>query len=333
MDKNERIIRSVIPMEYAGTRLDRYLAGRFTYFSRNQWEQLIKDGNIKLNGNQFRPSKILHGGETLEFIPPETAAEPDVNTDFQVIMEDSDFLAVNKPPNLPVHPSGCYFNNTLSMLLRSEYGIVHPVNRLDRETSGVTLFAKSPKAAGRLAEQFLAESPEKIYIALVYGKFPENMTAGGYLSQEVDCIVRKKRRFTLTDPGNVEKETSSTTFRLLGTNGTISAVECKLQTGRLHQIRATLCSSGYPMVGDKMYGPDPAIFLRYIDDTMTDADRTLLRLDHQALHAATLRFHSPFTGEQIELEAPMPADMQKILDEEILPHTEKDLLNYEYIDH
>lgn len=317
MDKNERIIRSVIPGEYAGTRLDRYLAGRFTYFSRNQWEQLIKGGNILLNGKQFRPSKILHGGEELEFIPPETAAEPDVNTNYQVILENDDIIAVNKPPNLPVHPSGCYFNNTLSMLLRSQYGTVHPVNRLDRETSGITLFAKTPKAAGRLAEQFLAESPEKVYIALVYGSFPETMTAEGYLSQEVDCIVRKKRRFTLHDPGNVEKETSSTTFRLLGTNGQISAVECKLQTGRLHQIRATLCSSGFPLLGDKMYGPDPAIFVRYIDDTMTDADRALLRLDHQALHAAHLRFRSPFTGEMLELNAPMPEDMQKILDQEI----------------
>ncbi len=317
MDKNERIIRSVIPGEYAGTRLDRYLAGRFTYFSRNQWEQLIKGGNILLNGKQFRPSKILHGGEELEFIPPETAAEPDVNTNYQVILENDDIIAVNKPPNLPVHPSGCYFNNTLSMLLRSQYGTVHPVNRLDRETSGITLFAKTPKAAGRLAEQFLAESPEKVYIALVYGSFPETMTAEGYLSQEVDCIVRKKRRFTLHDPGNVEKETSSTTFRLLGTNGQISAVECKLQTGRLHQIRATLCSSGFPLLGDKMYGPDPAIFVRYIDDTMTDADRILLRLDHQALHAAYLRFRSPFTGEMLELNAPMPEDMQKILDQEI----------------
>ena len=317
MDKNERIIRSVIPGEYAGTRLDRYLAGRFTYFSRNQWEQLIKGGNILLNGKTFRPSKILHGGEELEFIPPETAAEPDVNTNYQVILENDDILAVNKPPNLPVHPSGCYFNNTLAMLLRSQYGTVHPVNRLDRETSGITLFAKTPKAAGKLAEQFLAESPEKIYTTLVYGRFPETMTAEGYLSQEVDCIVRKKRRFTLHDPGNVEKETSSTTFRLMGTNGQISAVECKLQTGRLHQIRATLCSSGFPLLGDKMYGPDPAIFVRYIDDAMTDADRTLLRLDHQALHAAYLRFRSPFTGEMIELNAPMPEDMQKILEQEI----------------
>ena len=317
MDKNERIIRSVIPGEYAGTRLDRYLAGRFTYFSRNQWEQLIKGGNILLNGKQFRPSKILHGGEELEFIPPETAAEPEVNTNYQVILENDDIIAVNKPPNLPVHPSGCYFNNTLSMLLRNQFGTVHPVNRLDRETSGITLFAKTPKAAGRLAEQFLAESPEKVYIALVYGSFPETMTAEGYLSQEEDCIVRKKRRFTLHDPGNVEKETSSTTFRLLGTNGKISAVECKLQTGRLHQIRATLCSSGFPLLGDKMYGPDPAIFVRYIDDAMTDADRTLLRLDHQALHAAYLRFRSPFTGEMIELNAPMPEDMQKILEQEL----------------
>ncbi|MBR2426502.1 MAG: RluA family pseudouridine synthase [Lentisphaeria bacterium] len=312
MDKNERIIRSVIPPEYAGTRLDRYLAGRFTYFSRNQWEQLIKDGNIRLNGNQYRPSKILHGGETLEFTPPETAAEPEVNTNFQILLETEDFLAVNKPPNLPVHPSGCYFNNTLSMLLRPQYGIVHPVNRLDRETSGITLFARTPKAAGKLADQFLMHSPEKIYTALVYGVFPEMLEAKGYLSQEINCVVRKKRRFTKNDPGDVEKETAETFFRLLGTNGEISAVECKLKTGRLHQIRATLCSSGFPMVGDKMYGQDPEIFLRYIDDTMTDADRALLLLDHQALHAASLRFTSPFTGEEIFLEAPMPDDMQKI---------------------
>lgn len=315
MDKNERIIRSVIPPEYAGTRLDRYLAGRFTYYSRNQWEQMIKEGNIRLNGQKFRPAKILHGGETLEFIPPETAAEPPVNTNFQILLETEDFLAVNKPPNLPVHPSGCYFNNTLSMLLREQYGIVHPVNRLDRETSGITLFAKQPKAAGKLADLFLMHDPEKVYIALVYGTFPDTLHAKGYLSQEIDCIVRKKRRYTPEDPGNVEKETAETLFRCLGTDGDISAVECTLKTGRLHQIRATLCSSGFPLIGDKMYGPDPAIFLRYIDDTMSDADRTLLRLDHQALHAASLCFVSPFTGEEIFLKAPMPDDMAQLTEQ------------------
>lgn len=308
--ESERVIKSTVPPEIHAFRLDRYLTERFTYFSRTQWERNIRDGLILLNGRRVRPSKLLNGGEVIEFRPPPEATEPDVRTDYTILMETAEFLAVNKPPDLPVHPAGCYFRNTLSMLLREEYGVVHPVNRLDRETSGVTLFARTPEAAGVLSRSFLLRNPEKIYTAFVFGTFPEEMTAEGFLSPDEESPVRKKRKFTRESVP--DGESCKTFFRLLSAEDDFSVVECRLETGRLHQIRATLCSLGYPLLGDKMYGPDPEIFIRYTEDRMTAEDRALLRLDHQALHAGSLRFMSPFDGEEIVLHAEMPSDMQKM---------------------
>lgn len=313
-DTQERIIRSTVPDDAEGVRLDLYLAARFTYRSRTAWQQCIKAGEILLNGRKTHASRALHAGEIIELIfSAGTIEEPEVRTDFSIIGETADWIAVNKPGDLPVHPSGRYFNNTLQRLLQAQLGYdVHPVNRLDRETSGITLFAKTGKAAGQLAGLFQEKdgaSVSKVYSALVFGDFPDVLKTTGFLCNDPASAVMKKRKFVRELNGSeVDVDSCETDFFCLKKMNGMSLVECRPRTGRLHQIRATLSSLGFPLAGDKMYGPDDNIFIRFIEDTMTDADRALLRMDRQALHARELHFVSPFDSLPVSLTAPVPDD-------------------------
>lgn len=311
-DPLRRIVRSRVPDRFAGMRLADYLAARFTYLTPERWRELVAAGAVRISGLKVRPSRRLDGGEFVEFDPPPGRDEPPVRTDYEVLMETEDFLAVCKPPGLPVHPGGIFFRNTLVMLMRERYGIVYPVNRLDRETSGITLLARSSAAARALANLFCLHRVEKQYTALVHGVFPGSLTAEGVLSADPASRIRKKQRFTPAPPSG-DSHFCRTRFELLLTDGRLSAVKCLPATGRLHQIRATLYALGFPLAGDKLYGLDETMFLRHAEGTLTEEDKVKLILPHQALHAGVLRFVSPFTKEEIRLEVPPPRDMQEIL--------------------
>lgn len=314
-ENTNRIVRSIVPDKAEGVRLDSYLAGRFTYRSRTAWRDSIRRGVILLNGNPVRCARILHAGEEISMdLSKEGTAEPPVRTDYRVIAETPDFLVIDKPGNLPVHPSGRYFNHTLQRLLLPRFENISPVNRLDRETSGLVLFAKNPSAARKLS--FLFSNPErgkisKVYFALVFGRFPPLLNTKGFLENDPGSPVRKKRRFVSCNEGRIlpdGAETCATDFILRGEKDGISLVECRPYTGRLHQIRATLLSCGFPLAGDKLYGPDDTIFQRFSEGKMTNSDRKTLRLERQALHAAELAFVSPFTGKILNFYAPLPGD-------------------------
>ena len=305
----ERIISATAGPELEGIRLDHFLSGRFTYQSRTGWQSIIRAGRIAVNGIRVRASRRLHAGDVITF-DVQGIAEPEVDPSYAVVLDRPGFLVVSKSGCLPVHPSGCYFRNTLLMLMKEQYGDLFVVNRLDRETSGLVVLAKDSETAGVLSGLFASRQVEKTYLAAVFGVFPAGtVEKNGWLSSDPGSPVRKKRQFTETDPGTEDAEPCSTEFTCRKTCGGYSLVECRPHTGRLHQIRATLCSCGFPLVGDKLYGPDDTIFLRFTEDAMTDEDRAALVLPTQALHAWRLRFTAPGTEETVSCESMPPAAM------------------------
>ncbi len=301
-----RIIRSAVDWSGAGLPLDAYLAGRFTYRSLEAWRDRIRQGEIQLNGTIPDPGAILALHDRIEYFPGDLP-EPEAELHYRVAWEDEFLLVIDKPGNLCMHPSGPFFRHTLWHLLNRDYGSIHLVNRLDRETSGLLIAAKDAATAAKLAKPKIPIRKE--YIAMVHGEFNEPVSAFGFLHRDVNSSVRKKRRFTPGErpPAGAEKiESAQTLFEPVETKNGLSLVRAIPLTGRLHQIRATLFSLGFPMVGDKLYGLDETIYLKIRDQTLTAEDHRKLILKRQALHSHSLEFTHPITNHPHHRTSPVP---------------------------
>ncbi len=340
----QRRIQFQIPRVFAGATLLDFLVRRFPYHDAAGWGERIAQCRVHVAGRAAAAGQVLEVGNLVEYLASDIP-EPRVNLDVAVIHEDADLLVVNKPPNLPSHPGGRYFQHTLWAVLKHRYGLEQPIliNRLDRETSGLTLVAKHEKAAKFLRAEFSTRRVEKKYLALVEGVFPARLEARGLLAPDPASPVKKKMKFTAAEAATPEQasqwcetifqgletvgagfskawKNSTPEVPSLGKNdaeiskpwktlGPVSLVEALPLTGRLHQLRATLHALGFPVVGDKLYGHDPEFFTRFCQDQLTEDDRARLRLDRQALHAASLRIQHPRTKRTLELEVPLPDDM------------------------
>ena len=303
MDTTTRTV--IVARKDEGSRLANYLAARFTYQSEAEWERHVAEGRIALNGAPCPPDVAVRAGDRVSFTPPHLE-EPPINADYSILLEDDRFIFVDKPPLLPAHPAGIYRNNTLLSLLRERYGDIRLVNRLDRETSGVIIAARTQEAAALAAELMQGRLVEKEYRALVEGDFSGRVDAAGYLVRDDRSPIRKKLRFEPFD-GTDRGIFAETSFEPMGAWAPgISLVRARPVTGRTHQIRATLEALGHPIVGDKLYGADPTAFLRFIAGELTDADRARLILPHQALHCARISF-SLADGARYDVTAPTPA--------------------------
>ena len=305
----QRISKTVI--ERGGLPLLEYLSLRYTYHSRDMWRELLAEGRVLVNGSAASPEYMLNEGDELEYLP-RPMEEPPVDMNIKVLFQDQDFIALDKPGNLPCHPSGCFFRHTLWALLKE--GIlpdipamdqVRFVNRLDRETSGIVLTAKNAKAASMAAKALKSPSSCKCYKVLVYGMFPDSLEAKGWLYHDEKALVSKRRSFSFDKPA-APSEDCHTSFFCLKRGKGFSLLEARLHTGRTHQIRATLHSLGYPVVGDKLYGPDESIFLRFIKGNMTEKDKMALILPRQALHASRLCFG------KYDIYSPLPLLVEKL---------------------
>lgn len=314
----KREMRHTIRQKDEGTRLATFLAARFTYHTEQDWTRLVENGQVTLNGETASPAAQLTAHDILEYTVNDIR-EPPVDEDLRIVFEDNHLAVVDKPGNLPSHPGGRYFNHTLWSLLQSRHAIPSPVliNRLDRETSGLVVVAKTRAAAQQLAGQFAARHVVKRYAVLVEGSFPAHVEAAGRLEPDTSSVIRKKRRFVpeQADSANVRTaDWAETAFDLVQTCGNgISVIRAHPRTGRLHQLRATLLALGHPVVGDKLYGVDETLFLRFCSDTLTPGDTARLRIRRQALHADYLRFTHPASGAPLEFTLPLPEDMQALL--------------------
>jgi len=313
-DFNNRNLSSEIDSTDAGLRIDNWLTMRFTYHSRNQWQAMIKEKLITLNNQPTKSSRKLQKGDIVSF--EITKEEPPVCFDYTVEYEDDTMMLINKCGNLPCHPAGPFYNNTLWHRLKLHFGETFMINRLDRETSGLLIVAKNKSAAAHLSKQVENHSIVKKYYAVVHGTVDHSIDANGFLTDDPHSEVRKKRRFIMNESASVysDAETARTLITPLATGNNMTLVECTLETGRLHQIRATLYSLGFPLVGDKLYGVDDTMYLRLPGDQLTPLDREQLCIERQALHSYHLTLTHPVTGSAIKKEIPLPAELQTLLE-------------------
>jgi 23S rRNA pseudouridine1911/1915/1917 synthase len=295
-----------------GKRLDTYLAERYAQFSRTQWQTRIEQRDVRVSGLPARASRKLQTGEIVAFSYP-LRDEPEVNAEIEIIEQDEHFLVVNKPPGLPVHPSGIYKEQTLTALLvkRGILETPHPLHRLDRETSGVLIMAKTRRAAATFQKTLRAGEIDKQYLVAVEGNWQGETDATGYLYRLPGSLLPRQRFFSREVPPAVatEVQTSRTVFEAHRHAPGLSLVKARLYTGRMHQIRATVHSLGYPVVGDKLYGVDAELYFKFVDDVMTQADWQKLRIDRSALHCCSMTLKHPFTGREWRLAAMLPADI------------------------
>ena len=317
----ERKNSVLIQPHQAGQQLLDFVSQRFTYRSREEWQAELTAHRFLLNDGEARSDSILAPDDRLVYLMP-ALVEPPVDSNYTVLHEDDDLLVIYKPAPLPCHLGGRFFAHTLWALLKENHGLAEPrlINRLDRETSGIVLVAKNKTAARLYQEQFAQRRVEKVYLVVVEGDFPDTLApveATGWLGPDPDSAIRKKMRFYPAQndapPGAVE---SSTTFlRISGSRNTsLTLLEARPHTGRCHQIRASLLHLGFPVVGDKLYGMDEQLFLRFKEGCLSPADHHLLRIPRQALHASSLRLSHPISENELEFSAPLPLALQELLE-------------------
>lgn len=301
---NRRGACTVSPVQ-AGRRLDAFLAATFPYRSRTQWARLVRKGRIVLNEGIARPGRTLNPGDRIAYVP-DPRPEPRVSDRWSILYEDNSLLAIRKPANLPVHPSGRYFRNTLLLQLLESRGEdldstpLRIVHRLDRETSGVILFGKSREAAAGLAGQFENREVAKRYLAIVHGvPSADRFLVDGRIGRDSASPVRKA--MTVIESGRPAR----TGVHVLRRGPEHSLIVARPYTGRLHQIRVHLRHAGHPIVGDKVYGRDPSLFVRFVSGGLSHEDRRKLFWKRQALHAWRIRLRHPESGRIITLEAPV----------------------------
>ena len=306
-----RQLYSHVPEAEDGAALPDYLAVHFSRFDRAGWIRAIEAGLVTVNDRSATPDMTVKRHDRVGYFPPETP-EPDAELHYRVVYEDDDLLVIDKPGNLCMHPTGPFFRHTLWHLVGTKYGEIRFVHRLDRETSGLVVAARTRRAAAAMDN---GNTPvRKEYLALVNGDFRGRVHAEGFLVRDRTSAVRKKKRFVFADsPEAVEiqldpsAETAVTDLiEESHVPPDMTLVRTILGTGRQHQVRATLYSLGFPLAGDKLYGPDERFFLKIKKQCLTGDDFARLRFRRQALHAAVLEFRHPFTGEDLRFESPFP---------------------------
>lgn len=309
-DPNSIILRYPVAREHAGLRLDRFIQSRIPRLSRTRAQEIVKSCAYRADGLLRRPSERVRYGETVRlFRPP--FEEPEVPLHFGVLFEDESVLAIDKPAGLPVHPSATYHHNTLTALLRQRFGNDPPriAHRLDRETSGLLICGRTPDSERTLKLGFENRKVTKRYLAIVRGRMPEDE---GRIALPMDNAKEGLHILMEVVPEG-EGSPSVTEYRVVARTDEATLVSLAPQTGRQHQLRVHLSAIGFPIIGDKLYGPEGVEpFLDYIETGMTAALRSRLGHSRQALHAHALTFVHPRRAEPMTLHAPLPKDLRDL---------------------
>lgn len=312
-----------VPPEVAGQRLDVFLTAELRRTSRTRAQEIIRASAFDDRGRKLKPNdRVLAEQKVLLWRP--AWDETPVPQDVPILYEDPHLLAVSKPAGLPVHPTARYHKNTLIVMLKSARPdeFVSLGHRIDRETSGVLLVTRTAECDRTLKKAFEdRDDIEKTYTAITWG-VPKDAKPGEMFRFECGMSLPEKAKFGVKmevteGPGALASATRFTVegVRTRPTDGrTYAMVRCDLESGRQHQIRLHLATLGAPIVGDKLYGPDEGCFPRGADGELTADDLELLELPRHALHARRLALAHPVTGERLDVEAPLPADLAEFWD-------------------
>ena len=295
-------MRAVVPPELGGLRLDQALARLFPQYSRNRLQVWLETGHIKIENQQGKAKSKSHvaGGERIVLEPPAVprAEAPQAQRmPLKVIYEDAELIVIDKPAGLAVHPGAGQPDRTLMNALLAHApalagvpraGIVH---RLDKDTTGLLVVAKTVSAQASLAKQLAERSMRRVYLAVVQGDPP----ASGIIDAPVGRDVRARVRMAVTHRGKPAR----TSYRVLERFGHAALVECRLETGRTHQIRVHFQHIRHPLVGDSVY---------------RRGTRRTLAFERQALHACELSLIHPGKNQPMTWSAPPPRDFKRLLE-------------------
>ena len=284
--------------EESGQRLDKYLAGEMTNLSRSRIKELVQAGEVLVNGKKSKVSYKVQKGDLIQVtvLPLEPLKLEAENIPLDIVYEDEDVIVVNKPQGMVVHPAAGHPSHTLvnALLYHTRDladspegfrpGIVH---RIDKDTSGLLMVAKNAAARESLEKQLAAKSNKRQYLAIVHGNFAEEE---GTIDAPIGRNPKDRKQMAVVEKG----KSAVTHFKVLEQYQGYSLVECQLETGRTHQIRVHMAYIGHPLAGDPLYGP-----------------RKTLPGHGQFLHAKTLGFEQPSTGEWLEFSVQPPEIFQQ----------------------
>lgn len=291
-----------IEEQQQGERIDKALSSLQSEWSRTQIGNWINEGVIKVNGDAVKAKYKVKAGDIIAIDVPEVE-ELDVvaeNLELDIVYEDADVLVVNKPKGMVVHPAPGHMGGTLvnglmyhCKDLSGINGVLRPgiVHRIDKDTSGLLMVAKNDTAHESLVNQLVNKTVTRKYIALVHGHIAHDK---GTIDAPIGRDQKDRQKQAVVDNG----KHAVTHFQVVERFGDYTLVECRLETGRTHQIRVHMNYIGFPLVGDPKYGPKKTI-----------------DFGGQVLHAATLGFDHPSSGEYLEFETPLPADYEQLLND------------------
>lgn len=303
-------VSSRVPNGVRGVLIVDYLAQRFTYLDKRAWLQLVVDGRTWCNDDVCHRDTAVQAGDHISCDLPDFPA-PEVNLNYHIVYEDPWLLGINKPPNLRVHSQGKFVAANLMYHLRHQRQPSYPeaqlVNRLDADTSGIVVLARSPDVKRALAAQFAAGDVEKVYLAVVHGTL--TVPAGIIdlpVGQVMDSGLRHRQGVV------VGGKTAVTHYKTVAVfQEAYSLVELRPQTGRTHQLRVHLAAMGHPIVGDALYTMDDEAYLHWLAAPQPKPE--MQGMARQALHCQETRFTHPITSQLCAITAPLPQDMQTLL--------------------
>ena len=304
------VLKIIIPERFAGQRIDTALSDMLPDYSRSKISSWVRSGMATIKGKPFKPKDKADGEEivTLSIIKEPSVEWSAENIKLDVVYQDEDIIVVNKPAGLVTHPGSGNWTGTLAnALLHYDSGLQNLdragiVHRLDKNTSGLMVVARSEVAQKYLSEQIQEHQVSREYSAIVYG----HMISGGTIDEPIGRDPKDRIKQAVVDNGKI----ALTHYRVIDRFSHHTHVKAILETGRTHQIRVHMSHIGHPLVADPMYG-GRLRFPKKADEKLKDA---LKGFNRQALHSRKLALKHPVSGELMSWEAPLPKDLQQLLE-------------------